>query len=73
VPIEGDNGRIRKLRRLRHQVGHRALAIGGEGVLDGRGAAEGVQHLLRAIDDPLLLGGDEAHEAQCLVLHKLLA
>jgi hypothetical protein len=70
VSIESEDARGVITRRAAQQIGQKALAKVRNRVLQGRGAADGSQHLLRRFEDPLLFGTDEAHKTQGLVLHQ---
>lgn len=72
MPIEADDGGVGVSRQLAQHVGQQAPANLRLVVLHGRCAADRVQHLFRAFDDTLLLGGDEVNEKQSLLFHELL-
>ena len=73
MPVKADDGGRSIARRLAYQIDQQTLAKLRLIVLHAGRGADRVQHLLRPVGDPLLLGADEADEAQRLVLHQLLA
>ncbi len=73
MPVEADHGDGAISLGGLLQAGNKAPARTGDVVLDRGIQAENGQRLLRAFDDPLLLGTDEAHEAHRFLLYHMLA